>query len=206
MKRNKALKSAALSLIFIAQNHLASAHSVKKGEPFRQQSIGSSFFMTLNSAPNAPCFYQLNYAYRINPKNVISVEAKTSTYDAPLGIPGSTPSMLAQEDYLGSVKSVRLGLVYQNSIWENFYQAEHVSSFLQTCRNEKKEKTQNGHPLFCALISGCPIQLFNNRFWVAPSLAFTSYWPVNTNLLGSFKKTKNKWPNYFLFEPGFILG
>jgi hypothetical protein len=205
MKRNKALKSAALSLIFIAQNHLAFAQSVKEGEPFSQHSIGSSFFMTLNLAPNYPSFRQLNYAYRINPKNVIAAKAKAPTYDATSGIPQGSSYILAQEDYPGSVKSAGLGLVYQHLILKNVYTAVHTSSFLQNCRNEKKEKIQNGYRLFCVLRFEYHRQLFDKRFWVVPSIAFTD-WPVNTNLPGYFKRMENKRPDYFLFVPGFILG
>jgi hypothetical protein len=42
--------------------------------------IGSSFFMLGNfipDDPNPPDFVQLNFGYRITPKDVISIEAKT---------------------------------------------------------------------------------------------------------------------------------
>jgi hypothetical protein len=100
-------------------------------------------------------------------------------------------------------KGIGLGLVYQRFLYKKFYSAVHASYFLQTYRNEQKEKIQNGFQLFCALRVGYHLQLFKNRFFVEPSVACT-YWPVNTNMPASFQKMESKWTNYFLADRGFI--
>ncbi len=52
---------------------------------------------------------------------------------------------------------------------------------------------------------GYHLELFKKRFYVEPFVAF-NYWPINTNLPESFAKMENKWPDYFLFEPGLNFG
>jgi len=68
-----------------------SKRQIKKQECIEKRYfIGSSIFMLGNfipDDPNPPDFVQLNFGYRITPKDVISIEAKTWKYAWPLGIP-----------------------------------------------------------------------------------------------------------------------
>jgi hypothetical protein len=201
----KQLRAKLLSLCLIVCSTAASAQTTPPDPAYRRHFIGSSLFMLANLFPNSASFYKLNYGYRITPKNVISVEAITWKYQAPLGIPYGPSYQKREEEYPGSVKSAGIGVAYQRFLWKKFYSALHATSFLQTYRNEKKEKIQNGFQLFCTLRAGYHLQLFENRFFLEPSIACT-YWPVNTNLPPSFATKENKWPNYFLFEPGFNFG
>lgn len=203
MKRD--LKLAILCFTFFLQNHVASAQNGKQDSACKQHFIGSSLFVLANFLPDPPSFYQLNYGCHLTPKDIISVEAITWTYDAPLGIPYGPSYESAEESYEGSIKGIGLGLAYQRFLWKNFYSAVHATPFLQTYRNEKKEKIQNGFQLFCVLRFGYHIKLFRKRFFLEPSVACT-YWPLNTNMPPSFVKTESKWPNYFLFEPGLHFG
>ena len=43
------------------------------------------------------------------------------------------------------------------------------------------------------------------ELFIEPSVAFT-HWPINTNMPESFAKLEERWPNYFLFEPGLHIG
>jgi hypothetical protein len=181
------------------------AQTAEKDSNYRRHYIGSSMFMLANLFPNSANFYQLNYGYRLTPKDVLSIEAKTWTYPAPLGIPYGSSFGSKEEKYPGSVKSVGVALAYQRFLWRDFYTAAHAASFLQTYRNEKKEKIQNGYQLFCTFRLGYHLKLFKNRFFIEPSIAAT-YWPINTNMPESFRKMETKWPNYFLFEPGLHFG
>ena len=96
-----------------------------------------------NFLPDPTSFYQLNYGYRLTPKDVISIEAITWMYHAPLGIPYGPSYESLEESYPGSIKGVGLGLAYQRFLWKNFYSAIHATPLRQTYRNEKKEKIQN---------------------------------------------------------------
>jgi len=54
---------------------------------YKKHFIGSTLFMLANLAPDPPHYYQLNFGYRITPKDVISVEAITWEYKGPPGRP-----------------------------------------------------------------------------------------------------------------------
>ncbi len=75
----------------------------------------------------------------------------------------------------------------------------------QTYYDENNEKIQNGYTLFMTYRLGYQIELFENRFFIEPSIGLT-HWPVKTGTPESFQLKENKWPNYFGFEPGLHFG
>ncbi len=194
-----------LCMTLLCANYVASAQTGKQDSTYKRHFIGSSLFMLANLFPNSGSFYQLNYGYRLTPKDVVSVEVKTWRYKAPLGIPYGPSYEAEKENYPGSVRSIGLALAYQRFLWRDFYTAVHAASFLQTYRNEKKEKIQDGYQLFCTFRLGYHLKLFKNKFFLEPSIAAT-YWPVNTNMPASFEVKEKKWNNYFLVEPGLHFG
>jgi hypothetical protein len=185
----------------------ASAQTEASDPNYRRHSIGSSLFMLMNLAPlsNPPSFYQLNYAYRLTPKDVVSVEAITWRYHAPLGIPYGSSYGSSEEAFPGSVRAFGAGVAYQRFIWKGIYSALHVLPMRQIFLDPGGEKIQSGFQLFMTLRAGYHIELLSNRFFVEPSVAAT-YWPINTNLPEAFQKKEGRWPNYFLFEPGLHFG
>lgn len=171
--------------------------------PRKRHAIGSSVFVLYNLIPDdqPPSFYQLNYKYRLTTKDTLSAEAITWTYHAPLGIPyGSRDTA-----FPGSVRAYGLGVAYQRFLWNQFYSAIHVLPLAQTFRDENKNKIQSGFQLFFTVRFGYHFEFFKNRVFLEPSVAFTS-WPINTNLPDSFTREEDKWPMYFLFEPGLHVG
>ena len=172
---------------------------------FRRHFIGSSLFVLANFFPDPPSFYQLNYGYRFTPQHAIIIEAITWTYNAPLGIPYGPSYESTDEFYPGLVRGYGLGLAYQRYLCKNFYSTVHATPLHQNYMDAENKKIQSGFQLFLTLRFGYHLKLFKNRFFFEPSVAFT-YWPINTNLPESFSKVENKWPNYFLFEPGLHFG
>ena len=71
--------------------------------------------------------------------------------------------------------------------------------------DEGDKKIQSGFQLFNTLRFGYQFRLFQNRVFLEPSIACT-FWPINTNLPESFQVEENKYPNYFLGEPGLHFG
>ncbi len=173
---------------------------------FRRHSLGSSLFMLMNLVPldEPPSFYQLNYNYRANAKEVFSVEAITWKYYAPLGIPYGSWGK-SEYNYPGSVRSHGIGLVYKRFLWKGVYGAFHALPLLQTYSDENNDKIQTGFQLFLTLRAGYHFAFFNDRFFIEPSIAMTA-WPINTNLPASFAAQERKWPGYFLAEPGMHFG
>ena len=167
--------------------------------------IGSTFFMIANVFPNPPHYYQINYGYRLSPKDVVSVEAITWEYSGPLGRPYGPDHENEQSGFPGHVKAYGMGFSYKRFIWKGAYSAVHSTAFYQNYIGENKKKIQSGFQLFNTLRFGYHFKVFKNRMFIEPSVAFT-YWPINTNLPGSFQVEEDKWPNYFLFEPGLHFG
>jgi hypothetical protein len=170
--------------------------------------IGSSFFMLGNFIPgdtNPPDFVQLNVGYRITPKDVISIEAKTWKYAWPLGIPYGKSFQAPEEKYQGYIRDFGIGLVYQRFLWKGAFTSVDAMNTFERYVDEDNRKIQNGYQLFMTYRLGYHFQLFKNRFFIEPSVAIT-HWPIKTNVPESFAKMEDKWPNYFLFEPGLHFG
>lgn len=189
---------------------LSSAHGQKteQDSTYKKFFIGSSLFILANlntNQANPPDFFQLNFGYRITPKDVVSIEAKTWKYAWPLGIPYGKSYEDPQEKYPGYIRTFGVALVYQRFLWKGAYAAVHAMNASQKYVDEDNKKIQNGYQLFMTYRLGYHFPLFKNRFFIEPSVAMT-HWPINTNVPESFAQLENKWPNYFLFEPGLHFG
>ncbi len=174
--------------------------------PSRRHFLGSSGFVTFNfllSEP--PDFYQLNYGYWLTSRDVVSVEAITWKYNAPLGIPFGPSFDSPDEAYPGYVREYGIGVAYQRFLWRDFYSGVHALPLLQHYVDENDDRIQNGFQLFLTLRFGYHVRLLNDRFFIEPSIAFT-HWPITTNAPAEFADRNDEWPNYFLFEPGFHFG
>jgi hypothetical protein len=187
---------------------LAFSQKTKQDSTYRKFYVGSSAFIFMNlntNDPNAPDFAQLNFGYQINPKNVISLEAKTWKYAWPLGIPWGKSKTAPEEKYPGYVRSFGIGLVYQHFWWKGVFTSIDAGNLLMKYMDEDNKHIQNGYQLFMTYRLGYQFQFFKNRFFIEPSVSMT-HWPINTNVPESFATLENKWSNYFLFEPGLHFG
>jgi len=175
---------------------------------YRKFFVGSSLFVLGNfipDDPNPPDFVQLNLGYRLTPKDVFSIELKTWRYAWPLGIPWGNLRSAPEEKYPGYIREFGVGLVYQRFLWKGLYASIDAANMLQKYVDLDNKKIQNGYQLFMTYRLGYHIQLFKNRFFLEPSVSVT-HWPIKSNVPESFAAFDNKWPNYFLFEPGLHFG
>ena len=192
-------------LVYCLGIYPALGQKAKTDSTYRSFFVGSSAFMLGNFLPEPPSFYQLNVGYRITPKDVVSIEAITWRYSAPLGIPWGSSFGEGSEAYPGSIREFGVGLVYQRFLWKNLYSSLQAIPLKRKYLDENDNTIQNGFQLFMTFRVGYHIPLFKNRFFLEPSIAGT-YWPVSTNVPQAFAEKDNKWPNYFLFEPGLHFG
>lgn len=168
--------------------------------------VGSSAWVMIGALMDeSPEFYQLNYGYRLTTRDVVSVEAITWKYGAPLGIPYGPAFGAAEEDYPGSVKGVGVGVAYQRFLWRDAYAAVHALPLSQRHSDESGTEIQKGFQLFLTYRLGYQVQLPGDRFFLEPSIAAT-HWPINTNVPEAFAARDAKWPNHFLAEPGLHFG
>src|SRR5665647_2993479 len=177
---------------------LAICQTENKDADFTRHSIGSSLFLLGNIGDSAR-FMQLNYGYRLSPKDNIIVEAITWTYYEPLGTYGSS-----EEFYPGKVRAYGIGLGYQRFLWKNLYTTFEPTFFLQQFYDTDDKKIQKGFQLYLQFILGYRFEFFKKRMFVEPAIAL-KYWPVNTNFPDSFSAIEKGAPKY-KFEPSLNFG
>lgn len=200
------MKTKILSLLTFLILSFFTASAQQPDSLFKRHFIGSTLFVTFNlflSEP--PNYYQLNYGYRLTPKDVLSVEAITWTYPGPLGRQYGPDYENPASNFPGKVRAVGAGLAYKRFLWKGLYGQVHATAFHQDYLDEGNEKIQSGFQLFNTLRLGYHFDFLKFRLFLEPSLAITS-WPINTNLPESFQVEEDKWPKYFLFEPGMHFG
>jgi hypothetical protein len=190
-----------IAILSVASTFHQAAAQAERPVLERRHSIGSTVFLLGNLIPgDPPHFFQLNYGYRPTEKEVIVVEAITWTYYEPMGTYGSSV-----EHYPGKIRAIGVGVGYQRFLWKNLYSTVLAVPFLQQFFDADNNRIQSGFQLFLQLRLGWHIELFNQRWFLEPSVT-GNYWPINTNFPASFMDVEDGSPNYFLFEPGLHFG
>jgi hypothetical protein len=160
--------------------------------------IGSTLFL-LGNIGDSVNFIQLNYGYKLTPKDFIIAEAITWTYYESLGTYGSSESF-----YPGKVKAYGLGLGYQRFLWKNLFSTVEPTFFLQQFYDTDNKKIQKGFQLYLQFILGYRLEFFKKHIFLEPAFAL-KYWPVNTNFPSSFETIESGKSKY-KFEPGLNFG
>lgn len=180
-----------------AQTGSSSVRSEKQNVKYRH-SVGSSLLL-LGNIGDSVRYMQLNYGYRLTPKDNIIVEAITWTYYEPLGT-----YMDSKEFYPGKVRAYGIGLGYQRFLWKNLYTTVEPTFFLQQFYDTDDQKIQKGFQLYLQFIAGYRFEFFRKRMFAEPAIAL-KYWPVNTNFPASFSAIEQGAPKY-KFEPALNFG
>jgi hypothetical protein len=204
------MKNKNLALGFILAILVSSqlmAQYAKGDSTYKKWFVGSTFAMLGNfSKTNKPEFVQLNLGYRLGPKDVISVEAKTWKYAWSLGIPPFSESFEApEEEFPGYIREVGIAVAYQHYWYKGLYTAIHVMNAKQSFFDENGSKIKNGFQIFNTYRVGYHVKLFKDRFFIEPSIAVT-HRPFSTEMPASFAAFNDKWPNYLIGEPGLHFG
>ncbi len=154
----------------------------------------------------SPEYFQLNYGYRLNAVSELSIEAITWAYQGPLGRPYGPDYEQESTGFPGDVKAFGAGIAYKRLLWKGVFAQVHSTLLRQHYRDSEKQVIQKGFQLFNTCRLGYHITFGKRkRLFIAPSIAIT-YWPINTNLPDSFQVQENKYPNYFMGEPGLHVG
>lgn len=174
--------------------------------PARRSYVGTSLFVLANVVPDdyPPHFYQLNAGYQLTARDRLSVEAITWRYYHPIGIPWGEDRTGADEAYPGHIREYGLGLAYQRLVWKGGYAAVEAVPFWRTYHDLQDDKLGSGFELFLTLRLGYHVRFFDRVFF-GPSVAFNA-WPITTDVPAGFATMDERWPSYFLFEPGLHVG
>lgn len=194
-------------VIILASSLQVHAQYDENDRTYKRGFVGSTLFLLGNFATdNPPNFVQLNLGYRITGKDAISLELITWKYAWPLGInPFYNESYGKQEEkFPGYLREYGIALAYQRFFWKGLYAALHVMPTLQTFVDENGKRVDTGFQLFCTNRIGYHLKLFNDRYFIEPSLGI-AYRPYQTEMPDGFKKMDDKWPK-FTPEPGLHFG
>jgi len=203
MRRRLIVLSTLLALLVSSQ---LKAQYAQQDTTYRKCFIGSTFFMLGNFAEtNNPEFVQLNLGYRLTGRDVVSLELKTWKYAWPLGIsPFSNSFEAPEEEFPGYIRERGFALVYQRFWWKGLYTSVHVMNAWQSFVDKNGDKVDNGFQIFNTYRLGYHIKLFNDRWFIEPSIAVT-HRPFHTEMPESFQQLDDEWPK-FNVEPGLHFG
>lgn len=197
-----------LSIAFLMLNTFnANAQYEKTDSLHKRWFIGSTVFLVGNLSPvNPPEFVQLNVGYRITGRDVISMEFITWKYEWPLGINPFYNNLYGtpEEKYPGYIRDYGVAIAYQRFFWKGLYAAVHLMPMKQVFVNEQGDKVGDGFHLFNSYRVGYHVKLFNDRFFIQPSLGLAGR-PYHSEMPDGFKEKDNKWPKYTP-EPGLHIG
>ncbi|MDD4309690.1 MAG: hypothetical protein PHO32_04875 [Candidatus Cloacimonetes bacterium] len=174
-------------------------HNGNNDVAFRH-TIGSTLCMLRNIGADKPIYFgQLNYGYRLTPKDNLLVEAITNTYYKPLGANDSS-----DDSYPGKVLAVGVGLGYQRFLWKNSFASVVATPYFQRFYDEEDKKIQDGLQLYVHGTVGYRFEFFKKRWFLEPMVG-VALLPVNTNVPDSFAEIDSGKPDY-AFEPRIKFG
>jgi hypothetical protein len=202
--QNKIL-AIALVMMLVVNAQLKAQYS-PQDSTYKKCFVGGTFFMLGNLLPTEkPDFVQLNLGYRITGKDVISLEVKTWKYYQSLGIPYGKEYNLPENKFPGYIREFGFAVAYQRFLWKGLYTGVHVMNAWQTFSNSEGEKIDNGFQIFNTYRLGYHFKLFNDRFFIEPSVAIT-HRPYHTEMPNSFKQLDDQRSKFFFGEPGLHFG
>jgi hypothetical protein len=196
-----------IGFVLMMTSHLqVKAQDVKQDRTYKKFFVGSSLLMLGNfDKKNSPEYVQLNFGYRITPKDVLSLDFKRSVYNFPIGLPfGSSSFDKPGEGYPGHGRILAPTIGYQRFLWKGAFVSVHALNAFEKYLDEDNKKIGNGYTLYLNFHLGYQLKFFKNRFFFEPAIG-CSYWPVRNNVPESFKLIEEKWPNYFI-QPGLNFG
>lgn len=194
-----------LFFILIMNSHPFAQYS-KQDSTLKNYFIGSTFFMLGNlDSKDRPDFAQLNIGYRLTDSDIISLEVKTWKYTQPLGIQYGNSFGSSKEKFPGYIREFGFALAYQKFLWKGMYTGIHIMNAWQSFVDENDLKIDNGYQIFNTYRLGYHFKLFNNKFFIEPSIAIT-HRPYHTRMPDSFKRKDDQWGKFFFGEPGLHFG
>jgi len=192
-------------ILMTASTLQVKAQNTKQDSTYKKFFVGSTLFLLGNfDKEDNPEYIQLNFGYRITPKDVISIDFKRSIYSWPIGIPFGPSFRKPGGNYSGHARIIAPTIGYQRFLWKGVFTFVHALNAFEKYISENNKKIGNGYTLYLNFHLGYQFKFFKNRFFFEPAIG-CSYWPLRTNVPESFKSVEKKWPNYFI-QPGLNFG
>lgn len=195
--------------LFLAGDMQATAQSAPSDSIAHRWFIGTSLFMLFGNfdRENPPDFVQVDIGYRITGKDVIRVSPKTWRYAWPNGIHPflNKAYKRPEEKFPGYVREYGVTFSYARFLWKGLYAQLDVMPAYQVFVHNDGRKTDHGFQLFNSYRVGYHIRLFNDKFFLQPSVCMT-HRACHTQLPDGFKQLDDKWSKFIFPEPGLNVG
>lgn len=202
-------KKISLIGVFLVLAGVVSLHAQysRQDSAYRKFFAGSTLFMIADLIPdnNPPGMVYLTFGYRLTRKDVISLELKTWKYGWPIGIPYGKSYEAEGEGFPGHIRERGFSIAYYRFLWKGLFAQVDVMPAWQTFVNTFGKKIDKGFQIFNTYSVGYHIKLFNDRFFIQPSIAIT-HRPYQSNMPDAFKQVDDKWPRFFYGQPGLHFG
>lgn len=202
------MKRALFALILLLATPLSvRAQYTSQDSTYKKHFVGSTLFMLANLLPdnNPPKMAYLNVGYRVTGRDVISLELKTWKYGWPIGIPFGKSYEAEGEGFPGAIREYGVSLNYQRFLRKGLFAQVDVMPAWQTFENENGSKVDDGFQIFNTYSVGYHVKLFNDKFFVQPSVAIT-HRPYQSKMPDAFKQVDDRWPRWFYGQPGLHFG
>ena len=137
-----------IALVLVLTSSLqVNAQYAKTESTYKRWFVGSSLYMLGNfSKVNNPEYVQLNFGYRITPKDVLSLDFKRSIYSWPIGIPFGPSFDKPGLNYPGHVRILAPTLGYQRFLWKGAFASVHaLNAFEKYFDANKKRLAMDTH-------------------------------------------------------------
>lgn len=204
----KNIKCICLALFLLSTIELKSQYD-EADSTFKKYFVGTSLFVFLGNfdTKNPPNFFQLDLGYRITGKDIVRISPKTWKYAWPNGIHPflNDAYYKPEEKFPGYVREYGVTFSYQRFIYEGWYAQLDVMPTLQSFVNDNGKKIDDGFQLFNSYRVGYHFKLFNDKFFIQPSICVT-HRAYHTELPTGFKELDDKWSKFIFPEPGINIG
>lgn len=195
--------------LILASSLQVNGQYAKQDSTFKKWFVGTSLFVFLGNLDreNPPNFVQINLAYRITGKDVITLAPKTWRYAWPNGIhPFLSPAYKNPEErFPGYVREYGITASYTRFVWKGLFAQLDIMPTYQIFVNDDRQIVDNGFQIFNSYRVGYHIKLFKDRFFLQPSICMT-HRAYHSILPDGFKQLDDKWPKYIFPEPGINIG
>ena len=181
--------------------------AAKQDTTHRRSFVGSPLFMLANAIPDnsPPKMAYVTLAYRLTPKDVLSLEFKTWQYGWPIGIPYGRSFEAEGEGFPGHIREHGVSVNYQRFVRGQLFVQVDVMPAFQTFVDEGGTKIDTGFQLFNTYSVGYQVTLLKGRVFFHPSIAMT-HRPYQSRMPEGFQQVDDRWPRVFYGQPGLHVG
>lgn len=196
-------------VLLLTLNFRLKAQYASSDSGYKKWFVGTSLFVILGNLDreNPPDFVEFDLGYRFSGKDVVRLSPKTWKYAWPNGIHPflNKAYKKPEEKFPGYVREYGLTVSYQRFFWKNFYAQLDVMPTYQNFVNDNGRKADDGFQIFNSYRVGYHIKLFNDQFFLQPSICMT-HRAYHTVLPDGFKQLDDKWSKFVFPEPGLNIG